>query len=128
MVPKMCNDMMNVGRLQGFDVRSHVTASRFYFMSCFCPFLHIDLTSPSGLLPFAGEDRGSGPPAAAGHLHGVGPGGRSPRPHEGEESLPVRAAGDLQRAARQEERLLPAGLPIQEQHQGERWTKSVCHL
>lgn len=41
-VPKRCNDMMNVGRLQGFDVRSHL-----YFLSVSQPHQeHLRVSSP----------------------------------------------------------------------------------
>lgn len=106
-VPKRCNDMMNVGRLQGFDVRSHfsqwsVKQYNIFLKAC----VNISLSLPPG------EDCGSGPPFAAGHIHGVRPRRRSARPDEGEEGFPVWAACHLQWAPGQKERVLSARLPL----------------
>lgn len=84
-VPKMCNDMMNVGRLQGFDVRNCIVF--VCTKLCYTVFSSLDLISLFGLFLFIGKDCGSGPPSPTGHVHGVGPRGRSPRPDEGEESV-----------------------------------------
>ena len=56
----------------------------------------------------AGEDHGPGEAAAAGHVHRQRAGGRRAVPSQGEEGVPVRAAGHLQRTHRQEEGLLLA--------------------
>lgn len=114
-VPKRCNDMMNVGRLQGFDVNI-CNPFQNIFDNNLLP--SNDLMIPSGSSYSLGEDCGTGPPSAAGHLHGVWPRGRTARSDEGEESLPLWAAGHLQWASWKEEGLLFTRLPLQEQHQG----------
>lgn len=56
-VPKLCNDMMNLGRLQGYEVRLHSSAA----LGWFCP-----LTGP--ISASAGQADQSGQAAAAGDL------------------------------------------------------------
>lgn len=132
-VPKRCNDMMNVGRLQGFDVRNfiklwqkmmlYIETASSYLLSHFLSYNWSLLLPISVAALSPGEDRGSGSPLAAGHVHGVWSRGQSARPDEGEEGLPFRTDGHLQRAPRQKERILPAWLSLQEQHQGNWYMK-----
>lgn len=68
--------MMNVGRLQGFDVRNHIIIiESTFFTSCFLinkNFIkHLIFPFPPCSSPSPGEDRGSGSSFAAGHVHGV---------------------------------------------------------
>lgn len=109
-VPKRCNDMMNVGRLQGFQVS--VGWFHFLFKSWWK-----QRNSHSPAAP--GQDHRPGEAAPAGHLLCQRAGKRRPVQSQREEGLPLRAAGHFQRAPRQEERRPHAGVHLQKQHQGE---------
>ncbi|CAG06763.1 unnamed protein product [Tetraodon nigroviridis] len=69
--------------------------------------------------PAEGQDHRPGEAAPAGHLPGQRAGQRRPIQSQREEGFPLRAAGYFQRAHRQEERSRPAGVHLQEQHQGQ---------
>lgn len=133
-VPKRCNDMMNVGRLQGFEVRLTHSVSVANISE---DGLKVIKTSLSPLPLFdgliftvvSGQNHSPGQTAPARHLHCQWAGQRLPVPSQGKAGLPVWAAGDLQRANRQEERFLNPWIHFQKQHQGEpplgQWTHST---
>lgn len=112
-VPKRCNDMMNVGRLQGFQV----SVQSFYFL---LKSGWNQRNSHSWHAPAApGQDHRPGEAAPAGYLLCQRAGKRRPVQSQREAGVPVRAAGHFQRAHRQEERPPPARVHLQKQHQGE---------
>lgn len=112
-MPKRCNDMMNVGRLQGFEVRM------VWVLSKNVPPRGTNEVTRRCVPAAPGQDHGPGEAAPAGYLLCQRAGKRRPVQSQREEGLPVRAAGHFQRADRQEERSPPAWVHLQKQHQGE---------
>ena len=85
-VPKRCNDMMNVGRLQGFEVRHtffiHLSSQMKYMSS-------VTYGLWQCLHCVSGKNHGSGEAAPAGHLFCQRAGRRPPVQSQGEAGLPV---------------------------------------
>lgn len=77
--------MMNVGRLQGFDVGFNSLVSMNNSIQTNTS-LNSYLTSTS---PSVGKDCGSGSAPTSGHVHGVRPSGWAAWSDEGEEGVPV---------------------------------------
>lgn len=110
-VPKRCNDMMNVGRLQGFEVNLHFK----YLMR----FEKWDVMNWLCVCAVPGEDYSSGEAAPTGYFLRQRAGRQHSIQSEGETSLSVWAAGYLQWADREEKGLSFARVYLQKQHQGE---------
>lgn len=131
-VPKRCNDMMNVGRLQGFEVNVSSGSGLDRVSNRPRPPHCIETTVFFFPAVIQGQNHSSGQTAAAGHLHRHRAGEQLPVQGQGEAGLPLRAAGHLQRANRPQERLLHPWVHLQEQHKGGRlagltpvWPQSV---